>query len=59
MTPESRNRWLVRTLFVAAMAMASRPAWRVALLDSEPTLAELQQLICAAPAAAVGAASRP
>lgn len=44
-----RSRWLVRTVFAAALVLATWPAWRVALLGAEPTLAELLQLICATP----------
>lgn len=49
-----RSRWLVRTIFAAALVLATWPAWRVALLGAEPTLAELLQLICATPPSEAG-----
>ena len=51
MTCLLRSRWLVRGLFAGALVLATWPAWRVTLLGSEPTLAELVQLICATPSA--------
>lgn len=44
------SRWLVRGLFAGALVLATWPAWRLTLLGSEPTLAELVQLICVTPA---------
>ncbi|MDM0009507.1 hypothetical protein QTI51_32395 [Variovorax sp. J22G73] len=44
-----RSRWLVRTVFAAMLVLATWPAWRVASLGAEPTLAELLQLVCATP----------
>lgn len=49
MTRLLRSRWLVRGLFAGALVLATWPAWRVRLLGSEPTLAELVQLICVTP----------
>jgi hypothetical protein len=43
-----RSRWLPRLVLALVLLLATWPAWRVLLLDSNPTVDELLSLICTA-----------
>jgi hypothetical protein len=49
LTAARRPHVIARAVLVAALVLATWPAWRVLLLGDNPTLDELLQLICSAP----------
>lgn len=56
-TLKRHQRAVARSLLLAALVVATWPAWRVALMGAEPTLEELLHLVCTPPAWASGAFS--